>query len=435
MIEIVNAFVLSYKREYDYYYAAAKYCAERIEADLKGIGVRAIVTYRAKSIDSLTKKLVNRDQRLDYQSREDVYSDIVDLSGIRIAIYFPQDENLVTAYLENDYQIVDKKSFPSEQSSSESSRRFPGYVAEHYRIKLLPESTGSAAARYCETLIEIQIASVLMHGWSEVEHDIIYKPQDAKVTEQEARILDQINGMVIACEMALDNLKFTIDQRLNQKRRPFSNSYELASFVLEHVRHRAIDKFAVPVISNLDFLFEILTIDEMNTPESLGKLLRTVGFTGRSNLVGEQIIEYWLAENPTRAEVMINAMPGENSLVMSYEEVARNLGDFFRAYALLLSIIKQYSDQKLSKNKQKIYKIMNQSRLQALGLNNESIEGIIVYVRPLALTLMSGKYIIKVNELERTMIELDKLISQTQRPCTFSAGVWEATKVAVILRG
>ena len=61
--------------------------------------------------------------------------------------------------------------------------------------------------RYCRARIEIQVASVLMHAWSEVEHDLIYKPLQGTLSKEELAILDELNGLVLAGEIALERLQ------------------------------------------------------------------------------------------------------------------------------------------------------------------------------------------------------------------------------------
>lgn len=58
-------------------------------------GIRAIVTYRAKNPERLLAKLYQRNEERDskYSSLDDIYSDICDLSGVRVALYFPKDRD------------------------------------------------------------------------------------------------------------------------------------------------------------------------------------------------------------------------------------------------------------------------------------------------------------------------------------------------------
>ena len=45
-----------------------------------------------------------------------------------------------------------------------------------------------------------------MHAWSEVEHDLVYKPLNGTLSEEELAILDELNGLVLAGEIALERL-------------------------------------------------------------------------------------------------------------------------------------------------------------------------------------------------------------------------------------
>jgi hypothetical protein len=89
--------------------------------------------------------------------------------------------------------------------------------------------------------VEIQVASVLMHAWSEVEHDLVYKPFTGNLSEGEFSILDEINGLVIAGEIALDRLKILTNARTSQH---FSidNIYELNNFIVENVEAADMNK-------------------------------------------------------------------------------------------------------------------------------------------------------------------------------------------------
>jgi hypothetical protein len=61
--------------------------------------------------------------------------------------------------------------------------------------------------------IEIQVGTVVMHAWFEVEHDIIYKPSDEMpLSEDVKRIMYLINGIALTGEAALRQLEVTTRQ-------------------------------------------------------------------------------------------------------------------------------------------------------------------------------------------------------------------------------
>ena len=127
------------------------------------------------------------------------------------------------------------KKFP-DGSPPSYEKRFAGYSATHYRIRLRESNLAEAQKRYAEARIEVQIASVLMHAWAEVEHDLVYKPFEGKLSDDEYAILDELNGMVMAGEIALERLQRAGDVRVASRDRPFANHYELAAHLLNKAK-------------------------------------------------------------------------------------------------------------------------------------------------------------------------------------------------------
>jgi len=76
---LINDFIKRYKKEYDFYNNLAKKACSLLEDELVNAGVRAIVSYRAKGIDSLKRKLEKRSSDTNikpYNKADDIYNDI-----------------------------------------------------------------------------------------------------------------------------------------------------------------------------------------------------------------------------------------------------------------------------------------------------------------------------------------------------------------------
>lgn len=99
----VDEFLERYLKEYDYYDEVGRTAARRIEASLEAAGLRAIVTSRAKSPTRLLEKLRKRQPEKLYGSVPEIYSDIVDLAGVRVALYFPGDRDRVDLLIRKDF--------------------------------------------------------------------------------------------------------------------------------------------------------------------------------------------------------------------------------------------------------------------------------------------------------------------------------------------
>lgn len=313
-MSIVNQFIESYERGIDYYEAVARIVANRCEDWLKENGIRAIVSYRAKSIDSLRVKVEYRNNREAYRSVEDVYADIVDLSGVRIAIYFPQDVERVHNYITSYFDCNLIKIFPQNSKIVESenqtvatvdnsvvktNKKFSGYHARHFRVKLKPGE--KHLERYTKCQIEIQVASVLMHAWSEVEHDLMYKPLSGDLSQDEKDILDQINGLVISGEIALNLLQKALIARTEENGRKFSNQYELAAFLFGSTKDGKINSKETQ-ISRIDTLLLFLEKLGMDTPESLKETVEKVTSTKPEEPLVDSIAEELMSLSEENAQ-------------------------------------------------------------------------------------------------------------------------------------
>lgn len=125
---VVEEFVARYRREQDFYEHAARLVAQTLESRLQAEGIRAIVTYRAKAVSRLEPKVLDRAKRKNYQVVHDVYEDIVDLAGVRIALYFPGQRGQAGRLIQELFGDIEQKEFPGEVSPK-YSKRFSGYWA------------------------------------------------------------------------------------------------------------------------------------------------------------------------------------------------------------------------------------------------------------------------------------------------------------------
>jgi ppGpp synthetase/RelA/SpoT-type nucleotidyltranferase len=124
------------------------------------------------------------------------------------------------------------KEFPNT-SSPYYKKRFSGYWATHFRVRLREGSLNEAQRRYADAAVEIQLASVLTLAWAEVEHDLVYKPMQGLLSNDEYAILDELNGLVMAGEIALERLQRAVEARVAVGGRRFENHFELAAFLLD----------------------------------------------------------------------------------------------------------------------------------------------------------------------------------------------------------
>jgi ppGpp synthetase/RelA/SpoT-type nucleotidyltranferase len=129
-MNIVDDYLKTYNLQFDFYQKISQICAQQCENGLESLGVKSIVTYRAKRHERLRDKLRKRiEEGTRYPTIEDINKDILDLAGVRIALYFPGDQKEVGRYIESHFDLVRKpKIFPAESKVYKKKRekKFPG---------------------------------------------------------------------------------------------------------------------------------------------------------------------------------------------------------------------------------------------------------------------------------------------------------------------
>lgn len=182
-----------------------------------------------------------------FQGPREILDALHDFSGLRISLYFPGDVERVVSLLSNRLQVISK--WRKDQDSDIAQKlekcieilnepgatkrtgagkaadlvkgEFPGYRATHLIVKLAPgDIPKTKISPWKDIKVEIQIGTLIMHVWSEIEHDMLYKPlasQDEKISREEEQVLDIINGLVITGEGALRQLETCMERRQDNR--------------------------------------------------------------------------------------------------------------------------------------------------------------------------------------------------------------------------
>ncbi|MGW5751297.1 GTP pyrophosphokinase [Nocardia rhamnosiphila] len=319
-MDVIEEFIARYVKEYDFYETAARLAKEIIESGLQAAGVPCIVTHRAKSVTRLEAKCRGRIEKKGYQSVEDIFDDIVDLAGVRVALYFPAEREQVDKLVTNKFLLLEsRKEFPEKKDEEEAGdsiandragkfeKRFSGYSAVHYRVQLKESDLPEPDKRYAIARVEIQVASVLMHAWSEVEHDLVYKPVGGDLgdplSEDEHALLDQLNGLVHSGEIALERLQKAGERRIDETQRKFRNHFELAAYLLSHMRNMTSQPVSDSGLGRVDHLFEFLKQIGTDTPQQLIPYLEVLHGNLELRSLAEQVVDALLAQDQDRYEI------------------------------------------------------------------------------------------------------------------------------------
>ncbi|KAI0452325.1 hypothetical protein F5B21DRAFT_483681 [Xylaria acuta] len=139
-----------------------------------------------------------------------------DFGGIRISVYFPGDVEKVVEILQDHLRVTESK---KKKIRNLRKAKFGGYRAIHIVVKLKEAEIPEDKVTWKHAGVEIQIATLVMNVWFEIEHDMIYKPLKTlgqEISEHERRLLDLINGIVMTGQVALRQPEASTKERLNQ---------------------------------------------------------------------------------------------------------------------------------------------------------------------------------------------------------------------------
>lgn len=353
-LSLTEKFLKSYSREYDFYLKLAQLCASQCENVLEGSGIRAIVTHRAKRPDRLKEKLEKRNKEKQYKTVDSIYKDIVDLAGVRIAIYFPGDREEIDNFITKNFFVHSKKEFPGEAIPS-YAKRFSGYWAYHYRVSLKPELLVDSNKRYTDAIVEIQVASVLMHAWAEVEHDLVYKPLSGELSEEEYQILDELNGLVLAGEIALERLQNAAKNRITETGKKFNNHYELSSYLYDSIRNHIKMENYEPIMGRADVLYKFLQYVELDDPEKLSNFTSGLDPDTERRPIVDQLVdrillgneEYYKFYNKAKNEIGYrNPYSTKNEKISFLSDTKAALGFFLSRWIIFESTLREISNIK-----------------------------------------------------------------------------------------
>jgi ppGpp synthetase/RelA/SpoT-type nucleotidyltranferase len=162
-----------------------------IEKDIKVLSV----SYRVKDKDSFIEKI-------DRKKYEKPFDEIEDICGIRIICYYKTDVDKIAEIIAKEFEVLENQ----DKEELLEADQF-GYRSTHFIVKIKKDWLQAPNYRGLENLkAEIQIRTVLMHAWAEIEHKLAYK-KAAHVPKQFKRKLSRISAKLEEADEQFEELK------------------------------------------------------------------------------------------------------------------------------------------------------------------------------------------------------------------------------------
>lgn len=255
-----------YLREVDRYTKMAEVVYEKCQDIVqKKLTVRATVQRRAKNSKSFVEKLRNARFREKFNSVDEVFLNISDLAGVRIATYLESDREVVVEEIRKEFAGLIHGS-PGIDVKDRNEAGFH-YKATHCQVFLTDDDLVGTNENLRGTTCEIQVCSLLAHVFNEIEHDLQYKPLSGQLSSPEKEFIDQLGLLTKAGDITIKRLLEQAENRLMARTGPFADVFD---FVVRMQVEMGLSNFA----SNAGQLFDELNQLELLSPEALNQAVQ-----------------------------------------------------------------------------------------------------------------------------------------------------------------
>jgi len=173
-------------------------CAQAVRSVLRAVLDEEKV--KVQVVEARSKSLKSFREKAELPAKEDAtrpkypepLSDITDLAGVRVIVYLLDERQQVDNLIYREFDVLERQ--------EPAGRLGPGsYQSTHYLVRFKePRTQLPEYERFREVTVEIQVRTILQHGWAEIEHGIGYKPEGPVREEIRDRLLEIAGALRMA---------------------------------------------------------------------------------------------------------------------------------------------------------------------------------------------------------------------------------------------
>ena len=265
--EIINQAVERYWREFDRYAKLSEFVGEACRQLLEQDVIRGSVTWRAKNPERLRAKLEKWITDPKYQnvaSVDDIFRELKDLAGARITTYVESEKETVIASLGKRFDGIGQSEVCPEVKDHPASH----YRATHCLVTMRPEDLVGRYENLRGVGCEIQVCSLLAHVYSEIEHDLRYKPLSGILSDQEKKLLDGLGHLVATGDVIINQTLLAVANRQAENTDKFEDEYDFVT------RMRALFPRAGKFAANAGQLYDVCGKLGLDSPDKIRQAIQ-----------------------------------------------------------------------------------------------------------------------------------------------------------------
>lgn len=234
---LIKEAVARYARERDRYLKLAMRVADLCRtAIVEDNAIRAQITSRTKTVKSFEGKLRRFSRRPDkqFQSVDQIFEQIGDFAGVRVATYRPEDEARVAEAVAKLFSGAAEKPVEIDRKDKLNPEAGLFYRATHCQVFLPDSDLVGDYDNLRGASCEIQICSMMAHVWNEIEHDIGYKPEGGGPSDAERGLLETLGHLARAGDAAITRLLAANIARMEEQTGDFADVHDFVARLRPH---------------------------------------------------------------------------------------------------------------------------------------------------------------------------------------------------------
>lgn len=178
---------------------------QALELFLRNAGISYLtIDHRIKDTDSFIDKIIRKEY-------DNPFDQVEDICGLRIICYYTSDLEKICGIIKREFKIIES----TDKEDLLKPDQF-GYRSYHFVVRIKQDWLKAPNYRGLEDLkAEIQVRTVLMHAWAEIQHKLAYKKK-TDIPSQFHRQLSRMAAKLEETDEQFEDLRVGTEQYRKQ---------------------------------------------------------------------------------------------------------------------------------------------------------------------------------------------------------------------------
>lgn len=243
------------------------------------------------SINSRIKDKNSFIEKIERKNYNRPFEEIEDICGIRIICYYQTDVSKIAEIISSEFTVVENED--KEELLNEDQF---GYRSNHSIVRIKKGWLNAPNYRGLENLkAEIQVRTILMHAWAEIEHKLSYK-SESQIPKQFKRKLFIMSAKLEEADEQFENIKNAVIE--------YKENVKLIAQNKEDTAIKNIDL-------NLDSLQTFLDLNFPNRTKDIESTALLVDEFKKFNITLSDILNAYEIVKPYLTEIEKELFPGK----------------------------------------------------------------------------------------------------------------------------